>query len=322
MIQTGHGRPLFAALVLLTVLLAAAPAAPAASRDNVVEIAMPRPAADQIVLARVQVKMGFEARVAQVGRLNVRRAGRVPAGFAVAAVRARQRGDTVTVRLAAVRTSSSARSGGRLRVKLRVGAPRHTYERAVTSTVPIGPGTRVRRHRDCATINGEAARWQAVRGLSAVRLEGIRFSARTAIGAALELACERDIRTVAGTDRFLVSVDRDFAGGGGGVVEGFYATWARDAAGNPRICVYVRGRRGGEGDVTVASTTQRFELDDARGVARADTPVAGEGEYAFKVRWRQPDGTYRESESTLRVPADGQKGNDPAEPYSAAGNCG
>jgi hypothetical protein len=208
-----------------------------------------------------------------------------------------------------------------MRVKLRVGDPRHTYVRAVTSTVPIGPNTRVRSNRDCRTINAEAARWTAVPGLASVRVEGLRFSARTAVGATLELACEKDIRSVSGRERFLNTVDRDFAGGGG-VVEGFYATWARGADGAPRICVYVRGARGGEGDVTVASTRQRFELDDANGIARVDTVVAGEGEYAFTVRWRQADGTFRESESSLRVPAGGEKGNDPPEPYSAAGNCG
>lgn len=321
MIQTGQGRPLLVALVLLSVLLAAAPAAPAASRGNLIEVALPRPAADEVVLARAQIRMAFDAgRVAQVGRLSVRRAGRVPAGFGVAAVRARQRGDTVWVRIAAVRNGPAARAGAPLRVRLRVGDPVHTFRRVVTSTVPIAPDTRVRRSRDCATINGEASRWTAVRGFAALRVEGTRFGARTAVGAAQEIACERDIRSISGTERFLTAVSRDFDGGGG-IVEGFYATWARDAAGNAKICVYVRGRRGGDGNVTVASTTQRFELEDETGVGRTDTAIAGEGEYAFTVRWRQPDGSLRESESTLRVPAEGQKGADAPQPYAAAGPC-
>ena len=322
MIQTGHGRPLLAAaLVLLSVLLAAAPAAPAASRDNVIEIAVPRPAADQVVLARAQIRMGFEnARVGQVGRLAVRRAGRAPAGIGLAAVRAGQRGGTVSVRLVAVRTGSAGRGGGPLRVRFRVGEPRHTFQRVVTSTVRIAPDTRVRRNRECATINGEAARWSAVRGLRGLRLDGRRFGARTAVGAALEVACERDIRSVTGAERFLNAVDSGFAGSGG-TVEGFFATWVRDAAGNEKVCVYVRGRRGGDGDVTVASTTQRYELDDTSGLARVDTAIAGEGEYAFTVRWRQPDGTLRESESTLRVPPAGDRGRAAPEPYSSAGAC-
>jgi hypothetical protein len=316
MIQTGHGRPLFAALVLISAVLCATPAAHAASRGNLIEVTVPTPRSDQVVLARVEVTMRGG------GRLAVRRAGRVPAGFGVGAVRAGQRGDTVLVRLAAVRRRASARAGRSLRIRLRVGTARHTYGRVRTQTVPIGPATSVRRTRDCATINGEAARWTVVPGLATVRVDGRTFTARTAVGAAQQIACERRIRSVRDTQRFLVSVDRDFADGGGGIVEGFYATWARDANGAPRICVYVRGERGGEGDVTVASTTQRFALDRTRGLARVDTPVAGEGEYAFTVRWRQADGTYRSSESSLRIPASGPKGNDPPDPYAAAGNCG
>ncbi len=321
MILTGHGRPLGAFALAALVLLSFVPGAPAASRGNVVEATMPAPKSDQVVLTRLEAEMQLRPRGGgPVGRLSVRRAGRVPAGFAVAAVRARQRGNTVIVRIAAVRTSGSVRAG-RLRVRVRIGGSRVTYRRAVTSTVPIGPATSVRGTRDCRTIDAEASRWTPVRGLAAVSGDGVRFGARTAVAAAMGIACDRRIRTVSGTESFLVAVDEEFSAGGS-AVEGFYATWARDAAGNARICVYIRGRRGGDGDVTVASTTQAFELGDTNGVARTDTAVAGEGEYAFVVRWRQPDGTVRESESTLRVPAGGMKGNDPPEPYSAAGPCG
>ena len=322
MIQSGQGRPLTAALVLLALLLVAAPTAPAKSRDNVVEVTLPRPAPDEMVLARAEIEMAFEARVAAVGRLKVRRVGGLPPGFGVAAVRARQRGDTVLVRLVVVRNGDAARAGPPMRVKLRVGDREHTYERAVTTTYEIGPESRVRRHRDCATINGEASRWRPVRRARVIRFGVRRFGALTAVGAAQEVACDRDIDTVPAGERFLSAVDPDYGAGGGGVVEGFYATWARDEAGRPRVCVYVRGRRRGEGDVTVAATTQPFLLSAGNGLARVDTQVAGEGEYAFRVRWRQPDGTYRQSESTIRIPASGAKGNDPSGPYAAAGNCG
>ncbi len=323
MIQTGHGRPLGAialsAFVLLA-LLALAPAAPAASRGNVVEVRMPAPRSDEVVLTRLEAQM--RARYGAMGPLSVQRVSRVPRGISIAAVRARQRGGTVIVRLVAVRSSGSARFGG-MRVRLRIGSSRMTFRRALTSTVPINPATSVRGTRDCRTINGEAGRWTPVPGLAGISLEGLRFGARTAVAAAMEIACRRTITTVGGSERFLATVDQGFVDRDeGGVVEGFYATWARDAAGNARICVYVRGRRGGEGDVTVATTTQAYELGDDTGIARVDTAVAGEGEYAFVVRWRQPDGTYRESESTLRIPGGGQKGNDPPEPYAAGGLCG
>ena len=81
MIQTGHGRPRrlpLAALVLLTAFLAVAPSAPGASRyGNVVEVLVPRPAANQVVLARVQVDMGLRRGFrGALGSLNVRRDGR------------------------------------------------------------------------------------------------------------------------------------------------------------------------------------------------------------------------------------------------------
>jgi hypothetical protein len=160
-----------------------------------------------------------------------------------------------------------------------------------------------------------------VRRLRTIRFGARRFGALTAVGAATELACRRDIESITGTDRFLIAVDREFLRGGA-AIEGFYATWAREPDGAPRICVYVRGRRGGSGDVTLAGSTQGFRLDTTRGVGRVDAVVPGEGEYAFTVRWRQRDGTLRESDSTLRVPASEPKGGDPEEPYSSAGNCG
>ncbi|HEV2814146.1 MAG TPA: hypothetical protein VGW10_12910 [Solirubrobacteraceae bacterium] len=332
MIQTGHGRPRralpLAALVLLTAFLAGAATAPAASRyGNVVEVVVPRPAANQVVLARVQVEMGLRRGFQGArGRLNVRRAGgRLPRGYSVTAVRARPRGSTVTIRLAAVRSSSPARAGRSLRVPLRIGHSGLAFRRARVWTVPIGPATAVRRTRDCTTIAGEAARWSPVGGLARLSIGGERYSAQTTVGAAQQIACEKRIRSVSANAaaRFLTAVDPDFAdGAGGGTVEGFYATWARDAAGAARVCVYVRGARGGTGDVTVASTSQQYTLDDDTGIARLVTAVAGEGEYAFTVRWRQRDGTYRESVSTLRVPPSGQKGNDPPAPYSVAGPCG
>ncbi|HEX2087070.1 MAG TPA: hypothetical protein VHF89_15425 [Solirubrobacteraceae bacterium] len=328
MIQTGHGRPLGAAalgaLVLTLLSLAAAPGAHA-RLTNVVSVSIPRPAGDEIALVRVEARMSFDAaRVAGLGNLPVRASGRVPAGFALAGVRARPRGDTAIVRLAAVRTFG--RAGPPIRLRLHIGRRGvHVFRHALLSTVRIGPSTRVRRPGGCATIVGESVRWVNVFPLGGLTLGGERFGARTVVGAAQQLACRRRMLTVPSLliDRFLTAVDRDFtADDGGGAVEGFYATWARGADGRPRICVYVRGDRGGRGDVTVASTTQQFILDDDFGLARVDTAVAGEGEYAFVVRWRQPDGTFRESESTLRIPSGGRKGQDPPRPYSAAGLCG
>jgi hypothetical protein len=329
MIEIGHGRPLrtsaLAALVLLTLLLVAAPAASAKSHGNLIEALVARPKADQVVLGRVEVRMGSDARVARVGALNVRGAGGVPAGYSVAAVRAKQRGDTVTIRLAVVRATGAARGGRGMRVRFRVGRRGLTYKSAVTNSVPIGPDTRVRLARDCRTISAEASRWRAVRGFTGVRIGSERFAARTAVGAAQQIACEKRIGSLSGeaADRFLLAVDPGFAGAseGGGVTEGFYATWAKDASGNARICVYARGRRGGDGDVTLNGVRQAFTMDDTSGIARVDVGVPGAGEYSFTVRWRQADGTFRSSRSSLRVPEGGQRGNDPPDPYSAAGPC-
>ncbi len=325
--RTGHGRPLGVLALAVLALLALAPTAPAASRyGNVVEVSVPRPAGSQVVLARLQVKMGLRAgRSGGLGSLRVRRvAGRLPAGYGLAAVRARPRRGVVTVRLAAVRTTSAARAGAALRVRLRIGGSRVVYRRATTFAVAIGPRTAsVRGAPGCATINGEASRWTPVRGLRGIRLAGTVFSARTAVGAAQEIACSRSIRSVSdfAAERFLNAVDSRFAGGAAGPVEGFFATWVNDGAGNAKVCVFVRGARGGTGDVSIAGTTQPFRLDDANGVARVDTAVPGPGEYPFLVRWRQPDGTIRESESSLRVPAAAGRGDDPPQPYAAAGSC-
>lgn len=327
MIRTGHGRPLGAFALAVLVLLALAPTAPAASRyGNVVEVSVPRPASSQVVLARLQVKMGLRAgRSGGLGRLGVRRAaGRLPAGYGVAAVRARPRRGVVTIRLAAVRNSSAARAGGPLRMRLRIGGSRVVYRRATTWAVGIGPRTAsVRGAPGCATINGEAARWTPVAGMRGIALAGTVFGARTAVGAAQEIACSRSIASVSdlAAERFLNAVDARFAGGTAGPVEGFFATWAKDAAGNAKVCVFVRGARAGTGDVTIAQTTQPFRLDDAQGVARVDTAVPGPGEYPFLVRWRQADGTFRESESSLTVPAGTGRGDDPPQPYAAAGSC-
>lgn len=312
---------MLAATVVLAALLAATPAAPAASRDNVVEVELQRPASDEIALAHTRIEMADEDGGRATGRLPVRRVRGIPDGFGVAAVRAGRDGDTVTVRIAAVRTGADSHRGRPLRVRLRVGKPRHTYKRAVTSRVMIAPGQRVRRHPGCGAINGEAEGWKPVRRLRTIRFGARRFGAMTSVGAATELACGRIIESITGTDRFLIAVDREFLRRGP-AVEGFYATWAREPDGSPRICVYVRGRAGRSGEVTLAGSTQGFRLDTVRGVGRVDAVVPGEGEYPFTVRWRQPDGTLRESESTLTVPASEPKGGDPEEPYSSAGNCG
>ncbi|HEV3002307.1 MAG TPA: hypothetical protein VGW75_16315 [Solirubrobacteraceae bacterium] len=322
--RTGRGRPPAALALAVLALLAAAPAAPAASGyGNVVDVALPRPAADEVVLARLQAAMTLRpGRRGGLGSLAVRRAGgRLPRGFALAAVRARPRGATVTVWLAAVRTRA-ARGGRPLRVRLRIGGARVAYRRATTWSVGVRPGRRVRGVPGCGTISGEAERWTAVGGLRSIALGGQRFAARTAAGAALEVACRRSIRSLSplAAERFLNAVDARFAGTGE-AVEGFFATWARDAAGNAVACVFVRGARGGGGDVTIAGATRRFALDAEHGVARVDAALPGPGDHPFLVRWRQRDGTVRESESTLRVPAGGTRGDGPPPPYSAAGSC-
>ncbi|HEX2084577.1 MAG TPA: hypothetical protein VHF89_02765 [Solirubrobacteraceae bacterium] len=329
MIQTGHGRPLGAtalgALVLIVVSLAVAPGAHA-RLTNVIPVDIPRPAADEVSLVRVEARMSYQAQVAGLGDLPVRVTGRLPRGFAVAGVRARPRGDTAIVRLVAVRTTSRAPAGRDMRIRLRIGSyPTHVYRHALMRAVRIGPSTRVRRPTGCATIVGESARWRVVRRAGAIGVDGVRYGARTVVAAAQQLACDKRIPTVSSTamEQFLTAVDPDFAASdGSGAIEGFYATWAKAPDGSARICVYVRGDRGGSGNVTVASTFQEFTLDDDTGVTRVDTAVPGEGEYAFVVRWRQPDGSFRESESTLRVPGGGTKGQDPPAPYSAAGPCG
>jgi hypothetical protein len=317
-------------ILVLGFLLAAllAPAAHAqVEYGNVVPVAVPAPRGDEVVLAKVLVSMEANRRARPrprgIGPLTVRRAGRgIPRGYAVTAVRARPRGNRVLVRVAAVRTTGG-RVRGRLRFRLRVGTSRAAFTSAQIRTAAIDAETRVRRQPDCSGIGGEADGWSLVRGLSGVRLEGERFGARTTVGAVQQLACRRAIDAVpaGAAERFLLAVHPTFAGAGVPVVEGFFATWARDAAGATRICVYVRGRPGSAGDLTVGTTQQPFTLDADRGLALTRTDVPGDGEYAFTVRWRQPDGSVRRSESTLRVPAGGTRGNDPPRPYRAAGAC-
>lgn len=316
-------------ILALTFLLAAAfaPAAQAQVKyGNVVPVQLPAPKGDEVVLARVQVQMEISRKIsprpAEIGPLTVRRAGGgVARGYSVTAVRARPSGNLVTVRLAAVRTGS--RSLRRLSFRLRIGTRRAAFVRARTRTVAMDPDVRVRRLPECSRIAREASRWSVVRGLAGVRIGGERFGARTTVGAAQQLACRRAIPAVpaGAAERFLLAVHPRFAGSPGAPVEGFFATWAKAQDGSAKICVFVRGEPRGTGDVTVGTTTQPFTLDADRGVARTETAVPGEGEYAFRVRWRQSDGTFRESESTIRVPAGGTRGNDPPEPYSAAGTC-
>jgi hypothetical protein len=293
---------------------------------NVVPVTLPAPNGNEVVLARVRVQMEIDRRLrprpASIGPLTVRRAGGgVARGYAVAAVRARPRGNLVTVRLGAVRTGS--RSVRRLRLRLRIGTARAAFRTARTRTVALAPRRSVRRLPDCAAIGAEAARRSLVRGLASVRIGGERFGARAAVGAAQQHACGRPIAAVpaGAAERFLLAVHPAFAGGPGSPVEGFFATWARGADGRARVCVFVRGRPRGTGDVTVGTITQPFVLDADRGVARTQTDVPGEGEYQFTVRWRQADGTFRSARSTLRVPAVGTRGTQPPAPYSAAGSC-
>lgn len=313
------------AAVSIFVLAALAPAAHAVPYGNVVPVTIPAPKADEVVLARVDVGMEISRKVrpspASIGPLSVRRAGRrVARGYAVTGVRARPRGNRVVVRLAAARIGR--RSLSRLRLKLRIGTRRAAFTAAQVRTVAIDPRTRVRRLPECGVIGAEAARWSPVRGLARLTLGGDRFGARATVGAAQQIACRKPIAAVpAGpAERFLLAVDPRFASSPS-AVEGFFATWVRDEDGSARVCVFLRGEPGGTGDVTVGTTTQPFALDDDRGVALTRTDVPGEGEYRFVVRWRQPDGTFRETESTLRVPAGGTRGDDPPPPYSAAGSC-
>jgi hypothetical protein len=307
--------------------MAVAPSAHAAEYGNVVPVSLPAPKADEVVLARVQVGMEISRkarpRPQSIGPLTVRRAGGAPArGYAVTAVRARPRGNRVVVRLAAVRLRGG-RTVPRLRLKLRIGTARAAFTGAQIRSVAMDPDTRVRRLPECGVIGREAEGWSLVRGLAGVRIGGERFGARTTVGAAQQLACRRAIASVpvGAAERFLVAVHPLFAGGGGAAVEGFFATWARGADGAARVCVFVRGRPGATGDVTVGTTTQQFTLDADRGIARTQTAVPGEGEYLFTVRWRQSDGTFRDTQSTIRVPAGGTRGNEPPAPYSAAGSC-
>ncbi len=166
----------------------------------------------------------------------------------------------MTIRLAAVRNTSAAPPGNR--------AARAAADRRLAGRLPArddvcrrhrpGDGVGPRRAPGCATINREASRWTPVRGLRGIALAGSVFGARTAVGAAQEIACSRSIRSVSdlAAERFLNAVDRRFAGGAAGPVEGFFATWSKDAAGNAKVCVFVRGVRGGTGDVSIAGTTR------------------------------------------------------------------
>jgi len=334
MIQTGHGRPrralaLGALLLslLLSLVLAPAPAGAAkAPYGNVVQVDVRRPAGDEVVLTRVRVHMALRRGVAPrpLGRLNVRRVGAgLPRGFAIAGVRARPRGGLVTVRLAAVRTGRAARARGPLRVRLKIGGRHVVFSRASTWRVAIAPGVRPQREPGCAAMGGEAQRWTAVAGLRAIALGGERFGARTAVGAAQARACRRRLASVPAdaAQRFLTAVDGRLGGGPRGPVEAFYATWAKHPDGTAKVCVYVRGGRGATGDVTVGSAWQPFTLDDDTGIAKTVTEVPGDGEYAFKVRWRQPDNTYDQSAGLIRVPPGNPPGESPPAPYSAAGPC-
>jgi hypothetical protein len=239
----------------------------------------------------------------------------------VAAVRARQRGNTVRVRLAAIRSGVGGR-GPAIKLKLKIGGAGDVYRDAGTRSTAIRPGTGIWRGGDCGQMNSEARSWTAVPGLANLTVEGERYSARTAVGAGMEAACQRDLDSVAqsSADAFLAAADPRFVVEGGGEIEGFYATWTKNADGSGKICVYVRGDWGGSGDVLLNGARTPFTLDDTRGLGRIDTDVPP-GEYAFTVRWRQPDGSFRESGSSIRVPQGAVNGQGAPEPYSAAGPC-
>ena len=327
MIRTGHGRPLrssaLGATLIVLLLGLAAPAGAQSPYGNVVTALVPRPAGDEVVLARLDVEMARRSAGARLRGLAVRRVGgSVPSGYGITAVRARQRGATVRVRFAAVRTGVGARAPG-IRIRLRIGGRGVVYSRARTRSTRIAPGDGAWRSPDCRVLGAEARGWRPVRGLAALVIDGERYSAPTAVGAGLEAACQRNVPSVSqlAAERFLGSVDPRFVGETGGEVEGFYATWVKNPDGSGTVCVYVRGDWGGSGDLLINGRRTPFTLDDQRGLARVDTVLAP-GEYAFTVRWRQPDGTFRQSGSSIRVPAGAVNGEGPPAPYDAAGPCG
>ena len=82
--------------------------------------------------------------------------------------------------------------------------------------------------------------------------------------------------------------------GSGGLPEDFKASWAH-GAGRSRICVYVTGRAGQTGDVTVNGTAEptpvkTFTLDSS-GRATVSYDISVPGTYPVSVRWSQEDGT-------------------------------
>ena len=328
MIRSRHGGRLGASTLgavvsLALILVLAAPAAAQSPFGNVVNVAVPRPAGDEVVLVRFDVEMARRSAGARLRDLPVRRVGgSIPSGYGIAAVRAIQRGSTVRVRLAAVRTGDGSR-GPAMRLRLRIGGTGVVYRHAGQRSVRMAAGDGAWRGGDCRIIRVEAAGWRSVPGLRGVTLDGERYSARTAVGAGMEAACQRNVPIVSqlAAEQFLGSVDPGFVGETGGEVEGFYATWVKNPDGNGTICVYVRGDWGGTGELLINGGRTPFTLDDTRGLARVDTVVAP-GEYPFTVRWRQPDGTFRQSASSIRVPAGAVNGEGPPAPYSAAGPCG
>ena len=102
------------------------------------------------------------------------------------------------------------------------------------------------------------------------------------------------------------------AGGGGGLPEDFRTSWAH-GMGKSRICVYVTGRDGQTGDVTVNGTAEpnpvkTFTLD-AQGRATVTYEISVPGPYGVSVRWSQANGT-----STVRNGSVNVTGGPPADP--------
>ena len=254
MIQTGHGRPLgvFALGVLASLVLLLACASTAAAQDpigNVVTVAVPRPAGNEIALVRFDATM---SRAAARRRLTVRRVGGL--------IPQRLRASPPCAPASAQHRHRPARRDPHGRglkrpvdqAEARVGGAGDVFRRTRTRATAIRPGTGIWRRGDCSAIGGEARGWIAVPGLAILNAERRALPrahrGRRGLGDRVPEATSPSVSQEE-ADAFLAEADPRFTVEGGGEIEGFYATWTKNADGSGKICVYVRGDWGGSGDL-------------------------------------------------------------------------
>jgi hypothetical protein len=233
--------------------------------------------------------------------------------------------DPVRSRRAIVRfvIANKGSSGGEVRFRVAIGTARRVsigLRGQFNSNVK--PNGTPLRAPECRQARARASSSRAVPGMRRIAVGAERFPAADALGGAVQLLCGRIIpsadQEVAGA--FLDAVNPAYTDRAGGTLEGYATTWSFDEEGNAKVCVYVRGARGGRGDVTIAGRTRAFRLD-RDGLSRIEAPVAGPGTYRYRVRFSRGGGRSKSLSASVTLPESRQSGDPVVNPYRQAGRC-